>query len=419
MKKLLPLTLAGTVLAGGTLLTSSALAGGISLYEIGTPDVGLASAGYAARAQDASTVFKNPAGMSLLGTNAQIQAGAQLLYGNVQFSQKGTAPQGGGSGNNAIGAMPGASFFYTQPLTERVAVGFGTFSYFGLAEDYGNKWAGRYYVQQSTLLGMSLMPGASLKVNDWLSVGGSLNAMYGYLNTEMAINNGPLGGGGDGQMKLKDEVWGFGGVAGIIITPREGTRIGVTYVSPVKLNFSDKPEYINTPVLSALPKFNKALDLGITVPQSVMLGIYQDLNEEWAMMADVGWQQWSQFGQVDVGYNGNNLTTQLNYQDTWHGALGAKYKYSPEWAFTGGAAYDTSAVDDADRTVTVPMGKAYRFGLGTEWQATQSLNVNLAYEFMWLGDMSVNQSGPVRGDLNGGFENAWFSVFTVNVTWKF
>src|SRR5215469_15166987 len=63
----------------------SAQAGGISLYEIATPDVGLASAGYAARADDASTLFKNPAGMSRLD-GVQFQGGLQALYGNLSFS---------------------------------------------------------------------------------------------------------------------------------------------------------------------------------------------------------------------------------------------------------------------------------------------------------------------------------------------
>jgi long-chain fatty acid transport protein len=136
-------------------------------------------------------------------------------------------------------------------------------------------------------------------------------------------------------------------------------------------------------------------------------------------MADVGWQQWSQFGEVDIGFNGASLTKNLKYDDTWHGALGAKYKYSKEWAFTGGVAYDSSAVDDANRTPVIPLGQAYRFGLGTQWQATKSLNVNLAYEFMWIGDMSVNQTGPVRGNVVGSYDNSWFSFVTVNVTWHF
>ena len=39
-------------------------AGGLILYEFPTAEVELAAAGYAARAQDASTAFTNPAGMA-------------------------------------------------------------------------------------------------------------------------------------------------------------------------------------------------------------------------------------------------------------------------------------------------------------------------------------------------------------------
>jgi long-chain fatty acid transport protein len=41
-------------------------AGGIALYEVGPTQTGLASAGYASRADDASTLFTNPAGMTRL-----------------------------------------------------------------------------------------------------------------------------------------------------------------------------------------------------------------------------------------------------------------------------------------------------------------------------------------------------------------
>lgn len=67
-------------------------ASGLQLYEIATPDVGLASAGWAARAQDASTLFKNPAGMSLLD-GATLQTGLQLTYGDVAFSRTRTRPR--------------------------------------------------------------------------------------------------------------------------------------------------------------------------------------------------------------------------------------------------------------------------------------------------------------------------------------
>lgn len=132
------------------------------------------------------------------------------------------------------------SLFYVQPLGDKWAVGLGTFNSFGLAQTYDN-WVGRYYVQESALVGVSLMPSISFKATDWLSFSYSLNAMYGYINNQVAINNPPFAS--DGQMKYVDGDRGFGGNAGILIEPLKGTRFGITYTSPVKFNFSDQPTF--------------------------------------------------------------------------------------------------------------------------------------------------------------------------------
>jgi long-chain fatty acid transport protein len=54
------------LVGAGVLASDPADAGGILGYEIGTADVGLASAGWGARARDASTLFTNVAGMTRL-----------------------------------------------------------------------------------------------------------------------------------------------------------------------------------------------------------------------------------------------------------------------------------------------------------------------------------------------------------------
>lgn len=53
--------------------------GGLFMTGLGTEDVALAGPEWAAHAQDASTLFKNPAGMSRLQGN-QLQGGLQGLY---------------------------------------------------------------------------------------------------------------------------------------------------------------------------------------------------------------------------------------------------------------------------------------------------------------------------------------------------
>jgi long-chain fatty acid transport protein len=89
------------------IMPASVWAGGLCLYEIGTPEVGLASAGWAARAQDASTVFTNPAGMTRL-RQSELQVGLQPLYLGVEFDLDSNTTVSGSSGD-ATDWMPAGS----------------------------------------------------------------------------------------------------------------------------------------------------------------------------------------------------------------------------------------------------------------------------------------------------------------------
>ena len=346
-------------------VSGSAIAGGVMLYQIGSPDVGLSAAGYAARAQDASTVFTNPAGMSRLD-KSQILAGMQALYGDVEFNPNSATSVSGTDGGVAIGWMPGGSAFIVQKLNQDFSVGLGLLSYFGLMQSFDDNWVGRYYVQESMLIGMTFTPAVSYRVNNWLYLGAGLNIMYGLLDDQVAINN--IGDARpDGQLKYDDSEWGYGANLGILVEPKLGTRFGLTYLSEVKLDFSAVPEFSGLgpgleAVLSSKGLTTSSLDLGLMVPQMVMFSAYHELNAKWAIMGNVGWQDWSRFGKVDVRVdtaNPTSLTVDNDYKDTWHAALGAQYRHSPQWTFTGGIAYDSSAVDDDKRTVTVPMGEIW------------------------------------------------------------
>jgi long-chain fatty acid transport protein len=163
--------------AAGCVAAGPASAGGLMLYEVGTEDVGLASAGYTARAQDASTVFTNPAGMTRL-EGTQTTLGLQALYGDIGFTiGQGTSPGlGGGSGGNPVGWFPGGGGYYSYSFSPDLKLGFAATGNFGLGLKYDDNWAGRYYVQNGTLLGVSFLPSIAYRVSPELSVGGSLNA---------------------------------------------------------------------------------------------------------------------------------------------------------------------------------------------------------------------------------------------------
>jgi long-chain fatty acid transport protein len=396
------------------------------MYEVGTPDMGYAAAGYAARANDPGTVLTNPAGMTRLqGTQALV--GGQLLYGHANFSKDSRTTVAGNDGGNAIGLLPGLSAFGTHQVNKDLTLGLGMFSNFGLGLWYDSTWAGRYYAKEDVLMGFSLMPAAAYRINEQLSLGVALNVMVGYMNTSMMINNIDPGYP-DGQLKLTDITAGVGANVGVLYEPTKGTRLGVTYNSPVKLDFSATPQFTTTgPGLTSIlvnrGTYYSKIDLGVTVPQGVMASFYQDIGDRWALLGNFGWQQWSQFGKVDVSVdriNNVGLTKNLKFNDTWHGALGAQYRVSAPLLVTGGVAYDSSMQDVGSRSPALPTGWTWRFALGGQYDLSRDIKLGAAYEYAYGGDVPIDVSrGPLAGRVAGEYRNMSVQFLNANVAWKF
>ncbi len=420
-----------TTLGVGAVACGTACAGGISLYEVGTADVGLASAGYAARAQDASTVFTNPAGMTRLAGN-QLTLGAQVLHADLGFSiGQGTTPAlGSNDGGNPVGWFPGGGMFYSHSVSPDIKLGLAITGNFGLAVKYDDGWVGRYRAQDGTLLGVSVLPSAAWRVNENLSVGASLNAMYGKLDNKVAVNNiiGP-----DGSLTLANDVWGFGANLGLLYEPDRGTRFGITWNSPVNLDFRATTQWdglapgVRT-LLASRGLLNANVDLGVTVPQGVNASFYREIDPRWAILGSVGWQQWSRFGEVEIGVDTSNpvgLTTSLDYKDTWHVAAGAQYKLSDAWLLNAGVAYDSGFQDNNSVSLALPANAAWRFGVGGQKEESRTFSWGWSVEYLYGGNLHTNVSGnaPValggRGDVVGSFNNVGIVFLAANFGWKF
>ena len=426
--------LAAMTITVGALASGNAIAGGIIVYEVGTEDVGLAAAGYAARAQDATTVLTNPAGMVRFD-GTQVQLGTQLLYSDMKFSNSGaSSPALGNIGSGNIigdnGWFPGGGLFLSYSVSPDLKLGLAATGTFGSSLNYNDNWAGRYYAQQATLIGASLLPSIAFRVTDKLSLGASVNAMYGYLKNETGINNIV---GADGKLSMSDGTWGWGGNLGLMYEATPGTRFGLTYSSQVKLDFEPEARFSGTgPLLTALLNargLNRTkVDLGITVPQQVMGSVFHTVNERLALLGNVGWQQWSKFGDVEVGIadinNPTSLTTNLNFKDTWHAALGAQYRISEPWRLNLGVAYD-SAFQSGNVTPILPTNQGWRFGIGGQNQVDKTFGWGLAAEYIYGGTGDVNKQAtlPVllggRGNLVGSYDKIGILYMSANFNWKF
>lgn len=400
------------------------------LYEVGQEGAGLANAGAAALATDPSVLMSNPAGIAQL-EGTQVNASGQLVIGHIKFSGDERSDFTGNNGGNALDYLPGASFFISHQLDEKSSIGFGMYGNFGLAVKYDDDWAGRYFTQNAAVIGLSLQPVYSYKVDDRLSVGIGPRFMYGYYRTEAAVDNNVLGlgaGRSDGRLEYQDTDLGVGLNMGALYHLNERTDLGIAYTSKVELEFEDRPSFdnINNPLLNtALQTANiQSLELAMQVPQTLLVSSSYILDPQWTLLTSLGWQDWSQFGDigVEVEADAGNVTTGVDrkYKDTWHASLGAQYQASRQLRWSMGIGYDSAMVDDRDRTADNPAGDAWRFAGGVNYAVDDSLELHAAYTLVWLGNMDLSQSKSRSGDtLSGSYDSSALHILGGGAVWRF
>ena len=411
------------------LASGNTWAGGILIYETGQESNGLANAGAAALATDPSVLMSNPAGIARL-QGTQISANAQVILGDLRFTRDSNNQFSGNEGGNALEYLPGSSLFVSHQLDERSAIGFGMYGNFGLAVDYDDDWAGRYFTQEAAVIGVSLQPTWAYKFTDDLSIGVGPRIMLGYYRTEMAINNNLLGLADrpDGQLEYKDTDVGMGVNLGLLYQVDPRTRVGLAYTSKVKLEFEDKPHLkdISNPLINvALRRLDADnLELDLNVPQTLTFSIAHELDDQWTLLGSLNWQDWSDFGDVGVEVDSNagdtSRTVDRQYKDTWHASVGAQYQATRQWRWSVGLGYHSSAVDDKDRTVDNPMGEAWRLAAGVNYQVEEGFDLHMAYTLVWLGDMDVEQTKARSGNtLSGSYDNSALHILGGGATWRF
>ena len=406
------------LISGGILnwfCTSLAHAGALYIYEMANPsDTGYAGAGLAARAGDAGTVFTNPAGMTRF-EESTFQAGLTPLYLNAPFNPDNKTTVDGSDGDTNL-FFAGANFAYIQPVTDDFKLGVSLQNFFGLVLDWGDDWVGRYVSTKVALIAPQLQPTAAYKVTDWLSIGAGAGLTLGYLKDEAKVRS-RIPGRGDGSFEFSDTDFAVQGNFGIMFELSEGTRIGVRYLTETDLDFEDKPDFSNVgPIFDRVPE----LKLGMKMPQSVMAGGYHRINERWAILGSVGWDDWSRFGRVNVDLSGTepSTTVDLGFDDTWHVGVGAEYQYNPELMLTAGFSYDSSMSDSDTRPINLPLGEMYRFAGGLKYRTSNDLTLGTGLSFLWMGDLEVKQAGNAReGFVSGQYDNIFLTFLSFYIQW--
>jgi long-chain fatty acid transport protein len=389
------------VIFSGLFFSTCSHASALYFYEIGTEDTALAGAGQAARAQDASTIVTNPAGMTRLPDH-MFTGGLQALGGDIDYQLDNSAQRSPG---NVMNVMPNASSFYSQKINDDLYAGIGLYGNYGLGIDFGN-WAGERLIKKSTLMAMTLSPSLAYKLSDRVSVGASANINYGFLSLTRDV---------DGvDDKQKDHDWAMSYRLGLLMQLTDQTRAGITWNSKTEYDFNidGKARLPNLPNL----QYDLPITAQVNAPQQIMLSLVHDINKQWSVMGDLGWQDWSEFGAPQITVVGQQVDKSSRMKDTWHTALGVQYRPTEQWRLNAGVAFDSTPYNDqSDVAMTIPTGDEWRFGTGAQYQITPASNIGFAVEYLHMQSSKV-QSPEI---LQGSYDHPYLWFTSVNYSYQF
>ena len=385
---------------------NSALSGGLYLNEFATPSMGVAGAGAEAVANDASTnfAFHNPAGMTRLEGN-HVSFGAGILVGDTKFDQDANTPFPGGNGGDQAGWAPLLGSHGVYSVTEDLKLGMSIFSLSGAALDPSDSWTGRFQLQEIELLTLSANPSVAYRVNDWLSLGGGMILTYAKIDYSLAA---PPGGAGEVEVDGDDFALGYNFGALLELSPR--TRLGAIYVSKIEPDFSGDIDIR----LGGGASFSANSNLEFTYPQLVRVGAYHEINDQWALLGSLGWEDWSNFDELLLSTSRGSAGIPTGWKDTYHFSGGVHFRPSADWLLQAGITYDTSPVSNSNRTADLPIDRQIRYALGAQYQWSERMTLGGAIEFIDLGDARIN-STTLRGD----YKENHIVMFALNMGYRF
>lgn len=371
-----------SALIGTTALVSAAnitQAGGFAVREQSAEGQGASFAGIAAGGSDLSSMFFNPATITL-HEGVQVEGNAAAIF---PFSKatNGVGSGGGGPSSGNIGEIALVpSTYASYQVNENLFVGFTANSPFGLASKGNSSWAGSFHGIESELFMIQAGPTIGYKVNDMFSVAAAVHGVYSDVRL---TQNAGLGGIG----KLSGNDWGVNYSLGILISPTETTRIGIGYNSQTKLKYDGDLKF------SAAPGDNKKVTAKLTTPSTLTVGLRQKVGEDFTVLLGFEWADWSKLKNLNAIGKTSGVSesfTDFSWKDSFYYSIGGEYKYSEDTTLRAGFAFEESPVPDSTRGVRVPDANRYWLSIGASHRVNEKLKVSLGYTHIIVNDGKSN-----------------------------
>lgn len=433
------LTLSTLLLLG---MAATSPGAGFALIEQSAQGMGKAFAGAGTDGADASSIYFNPAAMSLQ-SDAHLDVALHWIAPSAKFNNTGSTlggvmPTTGGNGGDGGESALVPNLNYILPLNEKVTAGIGVFVPFGLSTSYERDWVGRYHGVDSELSTYNINPSISYRVSPKVSIGVGVSAQYAEADLSSAVDFGSIGysllgpatagklglapQSADGFLRVQGDDWGMGYNAGVLVEPRDGTRVGLSYRSKVDYTLRGDADFTVPPQAAPLTAQGIFVDTDakakITMPENVTLGLYQKVSEKWAVLSTVIWTRWSRFDELRVDYSNfqPDSVTEENWNDSFFYSIGADYLASEKLILHGGVAYDETPVPSAEnRTPRIPDNDRLWLSLGASFKTSDTMTIDVGYAHLFVDDSESRVAGPTGDVLVGDWESS-VNLFSIQLS---
>lgn len=400
--------LAGAVSVVAIVAATPAFSGSFALKERSTIAQGLSFAGVTAGSGGIESMGFNPAAIGLV-ESLEKSGGLSLIL-----------PSANGSVTGGTTVDPGrlaglANGYIGYRMEPDILVGFAMYTPFGLTTQYDAGWAGQNDALTSKLQTIVFAPTVAYEPIEELTLGASMNITY----VDARLTSAATIVDGEGAFDLS-----FG--AGVLWRPTASTQLGLAYQHGYDL------EIDGTFTATGTPFSNAPAQATASLPSTISAGIVQGITDDFRIMGEVQWQNWSVFDEINISVNGFGQVGQdeQNYDDAFYFALGGEYDVNDAFTVRLGAAYDQTPTNEdflagqinsttaTNRTARIPDTDRVWVSIGGSYDINDHMAVNAGYSYLFgLDDARVGLRNAAPGT-DVTFE-AQVHIFSIGGTVKF
>jgi len=350
---------------------------------------------YTASVDNASAIFYNPGALGFVD-GMSVNFGSTVVFPTSSWtSLDGMQSTDAKTKVNLVPTM-----FISYQLNEKVTLGIGSFSQYGLETDWPHGWPGTELADRTKIRTFFISPTAAFKVNENFSFAIQAN----YVPADVLIQKGlnfvdtlatvDMAGDGDG----------WGATAGFLWKINEKAKLGGFYRTSVKIDFTGEVDFdgVPTPFLPLL--FDSNIEASVELPETWGLGLSYQVNDQ--LMVEVGYMAtgWSSYNVLEVYREGMPdvpmTSVPKNWEDVAMYKIGVKYDYNDHLTLRAGYIYDEAGAPDDTLDPSLPDSNRNDWSAGFDYKFK---SFTLSGYAMWVHFNSRTTTTQFEG-FNGLYE---------------